>query len=341
MSHFINENGGGDRSALKTRVAEPYKEHSAVVMQIAKNAAGEFAPHQKAVAALLPRLQKAQKGESIEFSEAEKAQLQSAAKAGEKLLALSGIFPAAIAEQLKTMLGLAKAAGSTSAATLASPNAEDSGEAELKGDKLIISAHIIFYGNKAGRKYCSKIVREIQTAYNEPSVTTEIDGKNYKVVFEFTFEVVPIKDIIEKIANNRDIKNNFVRLEESTEHSIMVGNSGFWSTNDDLGKSKTAPHEMGHGLGLKHPISGDLRGKGQPNIMSARGNFVDKEYQWDVNAKAGETGGTLNPYTRKVTEQDVLDIIKPLKFDKRGRANVGTMLNLVYDAHGNYAQAKK
>ncbi len=76
-------------------------------MQIAKNAAGEFAPHQKAISALLPRLQKAQKGEAVEFSEAEKSQLQAAAKAGVKLLGLSGIFPAAIAEQLKTMLGLA------------------------------------------------------------------------------------------------------------------------------------------------------------------------------------------------------------------------------------------
>ncbi len=103
--------GGGDLSALKTRVAELYKEHSTVVMQIAKSAAGEFALHQKAIASLLPRLQKAQKGEVVEFSEAEKAQLQSAAKAGKKLLGLSGIFPAAIAEQLKTMLVSAKAVG--------------------------------------------------------------------------------------------------------------------------------------------------------------------------------------------------------------------------------------
>lgn len=101
---------GGDLSALKTRVAELYKAHSEIMVAVAKKASGEFAPHQKAVAALLPRLQKAQKGEAVEFSEAEKAQLQAASAAGEKLLALAGIFPAAIAEQLKTMMGLARVA---------------------------------------------------------------------------------------------------------------------------------------------------------------------------------------------------------------------------------------
>ncbi len=85
-------------------------------MQVAKKAAGEFAPHQKAVDDLLPRLQKAQKGEAVEFSDAEKLQLQTAAKAAEKLLALSDIFPAAIGEQLKTMLLRANAAKSSNIA---------------------------------------------------------------------------------------------------------------------------------------------------------------------------------------------------------------------------------
>ncbi len=139
--------GGGDLSALKTRIAELYKEHSTVIMQIAKNAAGEFAPHQKAISALLPRLQKAQKGETVEFSEAEKAQLQSAAKAGEKLLSLSGIFPAAIAEQLKTMLGLAKAAGSTSQKVANAKQQQDLPPKIIKRSLDFVPAKIEFYMN--------------------------------------------------------------------------------------------------------------------------------------------------------------------------------------------------
>ncbi len=113
--------GGGDLSALKNRIAELYKEHSAVIVQVAKKAAGEFAPHQKAVGDLLPRLQKKQKGEAVEFSEAEKATLQAASKAGEKLLALSGIFPVAIAEQLKTMTQAVKVVMQANSAPAAKP----------------------------------------------------------------------------------------------------------------------------------------------------------------------------------------------------------------------------
>ncbi len=90
-------------------------------MQVAKKAGSEFAPHQKAVADLLPRLQKAQKGEAVEFSEAEKATLQAASKAGEKLLALSGIFPVAIAEQLKTMTQAVKVVMQANSAPTAKP----------------------------------------------------------------------------------------------------------------------------------------------------------------------------------------------------------------------------
>lgn len=110
---------------------------------------------------------------------------------------------------------------------------------------------------------------------------------------------------------------------------LLNDNSGFWVTSDDLGNSTTAPHEKGHGYGLEHS-DGDQRGKGQPNIMSARGTYVDPEYQYDPKAKAGEKGGTINPRKRKVSEAEVRAVVSGLTFNDKGIANIGNANNTLF-----------
>ncbi len=133
--------GGKSLEELKARIAELYKEHNTLIMQTAKDAGSKFAPHQKAVAALLPRLQKAQKGEAVEFSDSERVQLRNAAAAGETLVALSCVFPATIAEQLKTITTLAQAAKQSFKKLLASPEQE----------KMIFSMAMQLWAEQSGK----------------------------------------------------------------------------------------------------------------------------------------------------------------------------------------------
>lgn len=100
-----------------------------------------------------------------------------------------------------------------------------------------------------------------------------------------------------------------------------------------MGKSTTAPHELGHGYGLDHSEE-DQRGKGQPDIMSARGTYVDPEYQYDPKAKAGEKGGTINPYKRKVTLKNIKEILDKVNFNDNGRGKSYKVSNIIFDKDG-------
>ena len=215
--------------------------------------------------------------------------------------------------------------------------APESGIAGKNGNKLTIKSNLVFYGTKAIADYCSNIVCELEQMWNEPDVCVNIDDINYKVVFEFTYQVNTVKEVTLLAQINKTPENNFIRLEEKNymgrSFMFLNDNNGCWITTDDLGQSTTAPHEMGHGYGQRHP-DGDQRGKGQPGIMSARGTLVDKEYQYNPKVKAGEKGGTLNPRKRKVTEANVRAVVKGLKFNKDGIANVGNASNRIFDKWG-------
>ena len=140
------------------------------------------------------------------------------------------------------------------------------------------------------------------------------------------------------LRSNRSAKDNFIRVEKNNTRynrsfNEIGENSGFMNTDDNLGTSTTAPHEIGHGYGLSHS-AGDQRGNGQPDIMSARGTLVDPQYQYDPKAAAGAAGGTINPTTRQVTQDNVSDLFKGVTFDKSGKANIGTATNRIYDTNG-------
>lgn len=137
---------------------------------------------------------------------------------------------------------------------------------------------------------------------------------------------------------NTDARINFIRVEKNNIYAgrsfFELGrNAGFFNTDDKLGTSTTAPHEKGHGFGLRHSEP-DQRGKGQPDIMSARGTWVDAEYQYDPHASPGAKGGTIDPSKRKVTQKNVSEMLRGVTFDSSGRANLGTVTNTIYKKDG-------
>lgn len=101
-----------------------------------------------------------------------------------------------------------------------------------------------------------------------------------------------------------------------------------------MNNSTTAAHEFGHTLGLDHPQVLDIRGSGTPGIMYPRGTLVDPRFQYDPAIAAGLKGGTLNPVTRKVQQQDVdLLHLDKLKFSQEGKAVVGGFTSVWHHKH--------
>jgi hypothetical protein len=59
--------------------------------------------------------------------------------------------------------------------------------------------------------------------------------------------------------------------------------------------------------------------------MYARGTLVDKEYQYDSNAEAGEKGGTVDPDKRQVNQCDIDALgLDKLEYNSEGKANLGS-----------------
>ncbi|CAF3303933.1 unnamed protein product [Rotaria socialis] len=217
----------------------------------------------------------------------------------------------------------------------------ESGEASInKQSKTItVEQHLVFYGSKAETKLSRVTANEIATQYNNANAKVNIGGVEYSVKFKVTYGTVTEADATKMASTNTSAKNNFIRVEENnTRHNRSFNeigeNNGFMNTDDNLGTSTTAPHEIAHGYGLTHS-AGDQRGSGQPDIMAARGTLVDAKYQYDPKAKAGAAGGTINPATRQVTQGNVSDMFKRVTFDKNGKADIGKATNRIYESSGN------
>jgi hypothetical protein len=149
-----------------------------------------------------------------------------------------------------------------------------------------IVARLFLYGSEANPEVLTHILDEINMMWNEPEASINLFGLPLMVRFDIQGVVVEIKDIPMLISNNRDYSNNFIRIEAQNhlERSMMglgLGdNSGHWLSTDQLGKSTTAAHEFGHGLGLPHPSQTDYRSENlPPPIMAPRGTLVDAPYQ--------------------------------------------------------------
>ncbi len=213
------------------------------------------------------------------------------------------------------------------------------GEAELNrtDHTIIISSHIITYGNEATDEVTERMRREIETMWNEPNTLINIRNELYKVVFKITAEVK--KDIAElEILQNTDPRNNYFRIEKYVHGSIsfvdgLGCNSGYFLLENLYEGSTTAAHEYGHTLGLDHPYIMDIRGEGIPGIMYPRGTLVDAHFQYEPTVAAGMKGGTMHPMFRKVKQED----IEALKLHKlhfiNNKAIVGGFTNVYHRMH--------
>ena len=151
-----------------------------------------------------------------------------------------------------------------------------------------------------------------------------------------------VDEVFERVQNNNDYRNNYIRIEKENflTRSFMgneIGaNAGHWLISDNLGESTTAAHEFGHALGLDHPADFDLRQRElPPPMMAPRGTLVKARFQWNSSVNAGEFGGTLKPFYRKVSAEEVVMIFEGKTFNKDGTLNLGVLSNLVYDEIGN------
>jgi len=147
-------------------------------------------------------------------------------------------------------------------------------------------------------------------------------------------ELVP-----EIVFENVNPRNNYFRIESfaGTDISFVDGlgcNTGYFKLDNLLNNSTTAAHEYGHSIGLRHPAVLDIRGKGRPGIMYPRGTIVDNVYQYNPAAAPLEPGGTINPFTRKVLQEDIDNLrLKKLDFSLNGFAILGDFTSLWHEKH--------
>ncbi len=206
---------------------------------------------------------------------------------------------------------------------------------------IIVSARLFLYGSEASEEIGQAIVDEITTMWNEPKATLNLNGKDFLIRFDIAFALISYSDLLVLCPQNRDFRNNFIRIESSNRMArSMMGfglgdNSGHWLSTDNLGTSTTAAHEFGHALGLPHPGNLDYRGTGFPPLMAPRGTLVDAEYQWNPAAIAGEYGGTMKPIHRKVSFAEIAAVFENHPFNKGISFQIGRLTNIIFDQVAN------
>ena len=132
-------------------------------------------------------------------------------------------------------------------------------------------------------------------------------------------------------SSNTDIKNNFIRVEDmgSKSSAFQVGgNAGYLNTRDDLGGSTTPSHEDGHGLGLDHDLSGQTA-TDRPDITTPRHSKVNP--RWSISGPSND----IDPNFRRVTAQNVNDVLRGVTFDSNSVGKIGTVTNTIFDKNGN------
>jgi hypothetical protein len=214
------------------------------------------------------------------------------------------------------------------------------GVAELDNDHLLLTihAHIILYGDAADEMLARQVAEEIEGHWNlcEPRVLMQ--GAQYKLIFRITSVYDPSLKPLDIYENDNPL-NNYFRVEEFSESHISFvdgigSNTGYFKLDNLLNNSTTAAHEFGHTLGLLHPDHLDIRGMGTPGMMYPRGTIVDPHFQYDPNATPATTGGTMNPFHRKVLQTDINNLkLDKLSFDKNGRAIVGEFSSVWHHKH--------
>jgi len=204
------------------------------------------------------------------------------------------------------------------------------GEAELQphNNLLIVHATLIFYGDAANDELALQVAKDVQDHWNEIDGKVRIQNKSCRV--HFNIKGIYNKQLIDiDVFENTDPRNNYFRIEEYAVGNISFvdginSNTGYFKLDNLLNNSTTAAHEFGHTIGLDHPHILDIRGKGVPGIMYPRGTLVDPEFQYDPQIPAGEKGGTMNPFHRKVLQADIDNLhLNRLDLNGNGFAMLG------------------
>ncbi len=214
------------------------------------------------------------------------------------------------------------------------------GVAELiKDDSLmLIYAAIYLYGDAASESLSQAVASDIEQHWNEPAAGVYHRSHLYQVVFKIDGFYAPGLQPID-VYENDDPTKNFFRVEAFSGHDISfvdgVGsNTGYFKLDNLLNNSTTAAHEFGHTIGLEHPDVLDIRGAGAPGIMYPRGTITDPHFQYDPAAAPATKGGTMNPFFRKVLQQDINNLgLHKLSFDNSNRAVVGAFSSVWHDKH--------
>lgn len=214
------------------------------------------------------------------------------------------------------------------------------GEAELHNSTgtLVIHSVLFFYGDAASEELSTQIANDISTHWNEPKAKVTIKGEVYEVRFDIDGIFEPDLDP-EKVWYNDNPRFNFFRIEEFSMNDISfvdgIGcNTGYFKLSNLLQTSTTAAHEYGHTLGLDHPSDLDIRGRATPGIMYPRGTICDSHFQYDAAVAPGEKGGTLNPWYRKVLQEDIDGLKLHRLLFTHGRAVVGDFSSMYHEKHG-------
>ena len=214
------------------------------------------------------------------------------------------------------------------------------GEVEINTNtqQIVIHSVIFLYGDAASDKLGFQIAKDIADHWNEARGKVILKNRLYDVVFSITGHWA--KNLTpETIFENIDPRNNYFRIESFSGHDISFvdgigSNTGYFKLDNLLNNSTTAAHEYGHTIGLNHPDVLDIRGKGRPGIMYPRGTIVDPEYQYNPEAAPLEPGGTINPFTRKVLQEDIDNLqLKKLDFNRKGFAMLGDFTSQWHEKH--------
>jgi hypothetical protein len=214
------------------------------------------------------------------------------------------------------------------------------GEAELNISSRQLKIHSVFYfyGDAATAAWAEQIAQDISRHWNAPAGMVKIRG--HLVDVRFMIEGIYEPGVLpETVWYNNHPRYNYFRIEPfSPVHVSFVDgikcNTGYFKLDNLDGHSTTAAHEYGHTLGLHHPANLDIRGKGQPGIMYPRGTICDPAFQYDPAAQPLAPGGTMNPFTRKVLQQDIDNLrLHRLFFDKKGFCTVGDFSGVYHDRH--------
>jgi RHS repeat-associated protein len=219
---------------------------------------------------------------------------------------------------------------------------------DKKTKTITVTSNITFYGAAGDAKLASKTASNIQSQWNAAKGVTTIDGVKYSVKFVVTGtydNTITAKDI----SGNTDIKNNYINIVDAgidvSKMDAAGSNTGtFLKSNLEGSDGTTEAHEMGHGFGLDHPTNSDLRTPasfvgptdGTPGIMNPRGTAVDGAFTYDptkgattVNPATGARANTMNPSTRKVTQNDINNLgLDKLSYDPTtGKSQLGKLTN--------------